>query len=240
MKKALLLLAVLATLGLVVATGLAYRERRAAEARSREDAERKATTLERLQALKELVDARGATTDVYPPVAEDEIDSDTILPLQEAEPFLRLFNDPWGRPIKYRRPGPVHKDGWDVYSLGADGKGTDRDLYLGASYVPDPRSARVDETYGRETRERLEACRAIVLELKEKPESEKLEDLLAALKAQGLESRRARFMDLWGHKLRWRCPGRVHPKGWDLYSIGPNGEDEEGAGDDILIGADAR
>ncbi len=238
MKKALLLLAVLATLGLVVATGLAYRERRAAENRGREDEAKKAKTLERVGAIKERIEARGATTEVYPPFMSDEVDTETLGPFEVGESVD--FVDGWGRAIKYRRPGPVHKDGWDVYSLGADGKGTDRDLYLGASYVPDPRSARVDATYGRETRERLEACRAIVLELKEKPESEKLEDLLAALKAQGLESRRARFMDLWGHKLRWRCPGRVHTKGWDLYSIGPNGEDEEGAGDDILIGADAR
>lgn len=60
------------------------------------------------------------------------------------------------------------------------------------------------------------------------------------MKLEGLEARRAHFMDLWGHHLRWACPGRVHPMGWDLYSIGANGDDEQGAGDDIVTGEDTR
>ena len=55
-----------------------------------------------------------------------------------------------------------------------------------------------------------------------------------------MSSSRARFMDHWGHRLRWACPGRVHPGGWDLYSIGANGEDEDGGGDDLVTGEDAR
>lgn len=44
--------------------------------------------------------------------------------------------------------------------------------------------------------------------------------------------------DAWGWYLRYRCPGVVHPQGWDLYSVGPNGFDERGDGDDILVGED--
>lgn len=41
--------------------------------------------------------------------------------------------------------------------------------------------------------------------------------------------------DAW---LRYRSPGPVHRRGWDLWSVGANGVDEEGQGDDLLVGAD--
>jgi hypothetical protein len=44
--------------------------------------------------------------------------------------------------------------------------------------------------------------------------------------------------DAWGRELVYRCPGPVHKNGWDLYSLGPNGEDDGGVGDDIGVGAD--
>ncbi|HZU96628.1 MAG TPA: type II secretion system protein GspG [Planctomycetota bacterium] len=44
--------------------------------------------------------------------------------------------------------------------------------------------------------------------------------------------------DGWGRPIRYRSPGPVHKRGWDLYSVGPNGVDEQGGGDDILIGED--
>jgi hypothetical protein len=44
--------------------------------------------------------------------------------------------------------------------------------------------------------------------------------------------------DAWGHPLYYCCPGRVHRHGWDLYSAGPNGVDEQGMGDDIVVGFD--
>ncbi|MEZ0229820.1 MAG: type II secretion system protein GspG, partial [Planctomycetota bacterium] len=47
-----------------------------------------------------------------------------------------------------------------------------------------------------------------------------------------------RVLDAWGHPIDYRRPGRVHPRGWDLYSFGPNGVDEGGEGDDILVGED--
>ena len=44
--------------------------------------------------------------------------------------------------------------------------------------------------------------------------------------------------DGWRRPVRYRCPGPVHANGWDLYSFGPNGIDDGGRGDDILIGDD--
>ncbi len=44
--------------------------------------------------------------------------------------------------------------------------------------------------------------------------------------------------DRWGNPLLCRSPGPVHTRGWDLWSTGPNGVDEDGHGDDIIIGAD--
>lgn len=44
--------------------------------------------------------------------------------------------------------------------------------------------------------------------------------------------------DAWGNRIRFRCPGVVHRRGWDLYSVGPDGIDEGGGGDDILVGED--
>lgn len=44
--------------------------------------------------------------------------------------------------------------------------------------------------------------------------------------------------DEWGQPIRFRVPGQVHTRGWDAWSIGPNGIDEQGQGDDILIGED--
>jgi hypothetical protein len=44
--------------------------------------------------------------------------------------------------------------------------------------------------------------------------------------------------DGWGHLLLFHCPGPVHKHGWDVWSCGPNGIDEQGGGDDILVGED--
>ncbi len=46
------------------------------------------------------------------------------------------------------------------------------------------------------------------------------------------------MLDAWSHPLLYRCPGPVHKHGWDLWSVGPNGMDEKGQGDDILVGED--
>ena len=44
--------------------------------------------------------------------------------------------------------------------------------------------------------------------------------------------------DGWGRPFRIRAPGPVHKHGRDLWSFGPNGINEQGGGDDILVGAD--
>ncbi|MEZ0230718.1 MAG: type II secretion system protein GspG [Planctomycetota bacterium] len=44
--------------------------------------------------------------------------------------------------------------------------------------------------------------------------------------------------DAWGQPFVFRCPGLVHRTGWDLYSVGPDGIDERGGGDDLLVGED--
>jgi hypothetical protein len=44
--------------------------------------------------------------------------------------------------------------------------------------------------------------------------------------------------DGWGNPLIYRRPGPVHTKGWDLWSCGPNGKDDQGTFDDILVGED--
>jgi general secretion pathway protein G len=37
--------------------------------------------------------------------------------------------------------------------------------------------------------------------------------------------------DPWGNPYVYRCPGRHNPDGYDLHSLGPDGQ--EGGGDDI-------
>ncbi len=46
------------------------------------------------------------------------------------------------------------------------------------------------------------------------------------------------LVDGWGNPIRYRCPGPVHRHGWDLWSCGPNGKDDQGTFDDILVGED--
>jgi hypothetical protein len=45
-------------------------------------------------------------------------------------------------------------------------------------------------------------------------------------------------LDAWGRPIRTQIPGPVHRHGWDIWSCGPNGIDEQGGGDDILVGED--
>ncbi len=54
--------------------------------------------------------------------------------------------------------------------------------------------------------------------------------VLAILKLPGL--------DAWGRPLHFACPGPIHRHGWDLWSCGPDGKDDQGTFDDILVGED--
>jgi hypothetical protein len=52
-----------------------------------------------------------------------------------------VLRDAWGQPLHYRSPGPVHKEGWDVYSVGPSGRELpDPALILGEDLPPLPRS----------------------------------------------------------------------------------------------------
>jgi hypothetical protein len=46
------------------------------------------------------------------------------------------------------------------------------------------------------------------------------------------------LVDGWGNPIRYRRPGPIHRHGWDLWSCGPNGKDDQGTFDDIIIGED--
>lgn len=41
------------------------------------------------------------------------------------------------------------------------------------------------------------------------------------------------FYDAWDRPFQYRCPGRLRECSFDLYSVGPNGLDDRGEGDDI-------
>lgn len=45
-------------------------------------------------------------------------------------------------------------------------------------------------------------------------------------------------VDAWNNPRHYRSPGPMHRRGFFVLSCGPNGIDEEGAGDDILMGAE--
>ena len=55
---------------------------------------------------------------------------------------------------------------------------------------------------------------------------------------QGALGLAAPAVDGWGNPLRYRAPGPVHRAGWDLWSCGPNGKDDEGTWDDVLVSGD--
>lgn len=46
------------------------------------------------------------------------------------------------------------------------------------------------------------------------------------------------FYDVWGNALQYRCPARSNEAPFELYSVGPNGIDEEGIGDDVVARLD--
>ncbi len=44
------------------------------------------------------------------------------------------------------------------------------------------------------------------------------------------------LVDGWGKPILWRAPGPLHPNGLDVWSCGPDETDENGRGDDIIVG----
>ncbi len=47
-------------------------------------------------------------------------------------------------------------------------------------------------------------------------------------------------LDAWGRPIAYRCPGRRYVRSWELVSLGPNGEDDGGHGDDLVVGGEER
>lgn len=48
---------------------------------------------------------------------------------------------------------------------------------------------------------------------------------------QGSYLKNAKSKDPWGHPYAYVCPGQQNSDGYDLYSVGPDGQ--EGGGDDV-------
>jgi hypothetical protein len=46
------------------------------------------------------------------------------------------------------------------------------------------------------------------------------------------------LLDGWGNPIRYRCPGPIHKHGWDIWSCGPNGKDDQGTFDDLVVSGD--
>ena len=54
--------------------------------------------------------------------------SEGLAAVVESGELKKLPSDPWKRPYNYRFPGEKNKDGYDLWSLGADGVESDDDI----------------------------------------------------------------------------------------------------------------
>jgi hypothetical protein len=169
--------------------------------------------------------------------------------------------DAWGTPIRLQAPGPVHGGGWDIWSCGPNGvdeKGGGDDILIGEDLWPPPTPLEMTRDTLDVLAARIRASREPILA----DGSQGDETGLWAV-ARGLEGRAATVSgsqsgqpgwcpdlrwvgsvewieadDGWNRPVRYRCPGPVHAHGWDLYSFGPDGIDDHGGGDDVLVGED--
>ncbi|MCG3136680.1 MAG: Type II secretion system protein G [Phycisphaerae bacterium] len=68
----------------------------------------------------------------YPERLKDLIEKPDYVPENfKWKPYMETleFKDPWGNELVYLQPGKVHEDGYDLLSMGPDGKeGTDDDV----------------------------------------------------------------------------------------------------------------
>jgi hypothetical protein len=176
-----------------------------------------------------------------------------------------VARDGWGNAITVQIPGPIHKGGWDAWSPGPNGideLGRGDDLVVGEDLWPPPTALdwTLETLRGLATLIR-ESPKPILAD-GSATDPTGLWSLAEGIQRQrsttveisGCWSRQpgrhatstpqfgsVEFIDAddgWNHPVMYRCPGPVHPHGWDLYSIGPNGIDEQGRGDDILVGED--
>jgi hypothetical protein len=169
--------------------------------------------------------------------------------------------DRWGQTIRLRIPGLDHFRGYDLWSCGPnredeDGRGDD--ILIGEDLES-------EDAY---TMRVLHSIAARICEAKpiaaagDARDPTGLATLARELQRQGIHGTHAiRFEcvrtdervggnyfggsnepieagDAWNHLVRYRCPGPVHPKGWDVYSLGPNGRDDHGDANDLVIGED--
>jgi general secretion pathway protein G len=88
-----------------------------------------ATARSQIEMLGAALDAYRLDNGMYPST-EQGLGALQVQPVTEPMPtnwrgpYLRkeVPNDPWGRPYVYRSPGEVNPTGYDLLSLGADGK----------------------------------------------------------------------------------------------------------------------
>ncbi len=82
------------------------------------DEKRAAETTQRLRGFRRGAHLEPASFDSgTPPRPSWEEARDTVAAfVTERQPI-----DAWGQPIIYRCPGPIHKNGWDLISCGANG-----------------------------------------------------------------------------------------------------------------------
>lgn len=70
------------------------------------------------------------------PTTDQGLEALVVKPVGDPQPrkWKKLLEsvplDPWGNPYKYRNPGTVNPEGFDLYSLGPDRKESDDDIVL--------------------------------------------------------------------------------------------------------------
>jgi len=151
--------------------------------------------------------------------------------------------DPWGRPYIYKCPGTHNPNACDVYSLGRNGKGGDEAIgNWGPADEPESRKkAAVENLLGFEP-----SLRKFRFDCGRYPTtSEGLAALTECPPATPPNQWRGPYLqkaqqsdpnldmktipaDPWGHPYIYICPGLHNSNGYDVYSLGPEGEGENG------------
>jgi type II secretion system protein G len=141
-------------------------------------------------------------------------------------PYLlkdQVLKDPWGHAYVYNCPGLVNTKGYEVYSLGPNGKGGNEAIYWfppGHQPFDTVNLLRI-----------MDALRMFQTDYGRYPTSaEGLKALIACPSGipedgwRGPYIYKAFLMDEWGHPHLYSCPGLHNTNGFDVYSLGPNGK----------------
>jgi hypothetical protein len=175
-----------------------------------------------------------------------------------------VVRDRWGKAVRLQVPGRVHFRGYDLWSCGpnrTDDKGKGDDILIGEDLETEAEytkrllgavAARVRKAKpiaaADDAREPT-GLGALARELRrQRIGGSHVIEFVCERTRQAVAGYDTEFYigsvewieagDAWNHLVRYRCPGPVHRNGWDLYSLGPNGIDDRGGGDDILVGED--